>query len=192
VSTVGGVTLIGTIAGYVCVGMLLVAGTHHLIRRAPFVDQLRAQLGWTRTAATSLALVVAVLEIAIGGTGAFALSTAPGSGELLRAALVLAAGQFLVYGLYLRWLMSTVDGPVPCACHSTPVPASGWTVGRTIALAILGGIACGTAGSVVAPLDPAGLPAVVVSVPIGIALWILPEALATRPTPSIPPRVVQQ
>jgi hypothetical protein len=28
--------------------------------------------------------------------------------------------------------------------------------------------------------------------PIGIALWILPEALATRPTPSIPPRVVQQ
>lgn len=187
-----GVAFIGTVGAYVCVGVLLVAGVHHLIRFAPFVEQLRAQLTWTPMAATSLALVVAVLETGIGGAGAFALSTAPSSGTLLRVALALAAGQYLVYGLYLRWLMRVADGPVPCACASTPVPVGGWTVVRALTLAVLGGIALGTVTSIAAPLSPEGLPAVAPSVPIGIALWILPEALATPPTPSIPHRVVHQ
>lgn len=184
--------LVATVAAYTSLGVLLFAGMSHLGTLERFGDQLRRQRAWPASITPVLAAVVALLELAIGGLGGVALLGASPSSRLLAAALSLAAAQYGAYGLYLLWLHHAAEDPVPCACSSRTVPVSGWSVGRALALSATSLIAAVTAGSVVAVTELSGVMAALAATPIGIGLWILPEALADPSTLPATTTVVQR
>jgi hypothetical protein len=180
-------TLVGSVAAYAVVTVLLVACAGHLLRPAALPTALAAH-GVLPVRAGVAALVTAA-EGLLGVAGAVALSRGRGGGLLL----VALAGAALLLGLagaYGWYVISTGRGG-PCGCSRLELPMTGWVVARAVALAALALVALALSDSVLPLVRPGTGLAVVLLAAASFAflLWQLPAAMHDPGRAGLPPVV---
>ncbi len=163
-----------TVAAVVCFAILALAGVAHARDIRGFHVAIRAHAVWPAALTLPLAVLIAVLEAAVGiaGLASVALTIEALQPLLAGAAAAIYAG-FTAYGAYL---VRKRPG-VPCACSSDAHPIDAAVTVRALALAGLAVVA-----AVAAPVG-VGLAAREVAVIVmasgvyAFALWTLPAAL---------------
>jgi hypothetical protein len=169
-------TLLGSVAAYTVILVLLVAAVGHLASPGALSRAVAAHgmLRWPVAIATTVTLVEAGLAVA----GVLALSGAVGwlRFPVLAGSALLFAG----YAGYSQQVRRTRPG-APCGCSRHDLPVTGWVVLRGYLLA---GIAClgAVTSDPVLTLDQPGPPLAVALFAAGTftaLLWHLPVAMHT-------------
>ena len=173
--TLGMSTLVGSVAAYVVVGVLLVACAGHLVRPAALPAALAAH-GFLPVPVGVAALLTGA-EGLLGVAGAVALLRGHGGG-LLVVALAGAASLLVLVGAYGWYVVSTGRGG-PCGCSRLELPMTGWVVARALALAALALVALALSDSVLPLVRPGTGLAIVLLAAASFAflLWQLPAAM---------------
>lgn len=173
-------TLLGSVAAYAVVFVLLVAAVGHLASPTTLTRAVTAHgvFRWPVGVATAVTLI----EIGLAVAGIVAMSVQ--SAGWLRL-LVLGAGAVLFgsYSGYSQRVRRTRPD-APCGCSRHDLPVTGWVVIRGYLLAGTACLGAVTSDSVLT-LDQSGLSLGVVllaAATFGVLLWHLPAAMYIRPT----------
>lgn len=173
-------TLLGSVAAYTVIFVLLVAAVGHLASPATLTRAVTAHgvFRWP----VAVAAAVTLIEIGLAVAGIVAVSV-QSVGWLRYPVFGTSAVLFASYSGYSHRVRRTRPD-APCGCSRHDLPVTGWVVIRGCLLA---GIAClgAVTSDSVLTLDQPGLPlaiALLAAATFGVLLWHLPAAMYLGPT----------
>lgn len=174
-------TLLGSVAAYTVIFVLLVAAAGHVVSPATLSRAVAAHgvFRWPVAVATAVTLVEAGLAVA----GALAVS-GQSTGWLRPPVLLASALLFAGYGGYSQQVRLTRPD-TPCGCSRDDLPVTGWVVIRAYLLTGVASLGAVLSGPVLT-LDRPGAPLAVALLAAGTfsaVLWHLPAAMYI-PTPA--------
>lgn len=167
--------LIVAVAALIALLTLTASGSLHLARIQRFRDALLAQRVWPLTAVSSISVVIATAEFALGVGGIAGLLLSSG---LEAFALAFSSLLFVAYACYLGFLVLRRPD-APCGCSAEAADVASWkTVARSLALAAISLV--GLLGAT-APSETWSFAETVLTIlaagALSVAVWILPSSL---------------
>ncbi len=173
-------TLLGSVAAYTVIVVLLTAAVGHLASPGRLFRAVVAQGEISSPVLATVAVIVTETGLAVTGIIAVSVESA---GSLRHLVLITSAMLFANYSGYI-WRVRRARPDAPCGCSRHDLPITGWVVIRS---AVLAGIAFlgAVLSDPVLTLNQPGLSLAVVllaAATFSVLLWHLPAAMHIPPT----------
>jgi hypothetical protein len=169
----GGADVYGVVAAAVVFPTLLAAGCHHLLHTGRLAQVLRLR-GWPALLSRPVAVLLAVVETGLGGSGVVGVVHTGVHPAVALAAALLCTG----FAVDAARLLRAGAQPQPCGCGAVDHPVNPWVAVRATAYACLAVVAALAGATVGALAPPAAVTAAAAALAIGLPLWLLPRTLA--------------
>jgi len=169
----GGLDVYGVVAAAVVFPTLLAAGCRHLLHTGRLARVLRLR-GWPASLSRPVAVLLAVAEVGLGGSGVVGVLRTGVHPAVGLAAALLCAG----FAVDAARVLRAGAQPQPCGCGAVDHPVNPWVVARATAYACLAAVAALGGHTIGALAPPAAATVAAAAVTIGLPLWLLPRTLA--------------
>jgi len=128
------ISFVASLGAYTALFVLLVSGVHHIVTQERFKQLISAQRVWREGRERAIAVLVAVAETVVGGTGLVVVfwRASPRVSQLVLGTATVVFGIFASYGLFL----ARRRPGAPCACGFGDDTVSSATPFRALMLCI--------------------------------------------------------
>lgn len=179
--------MLGSVLALTSFGVLVWAGTVHLIHSSALWQALRTHVALTRNTARLAAAATTACELIIGVIGLLALGGMAGGARTVSAMLIAAAGLYAVYAVYAVLILRSGVRAI-CGCSSHDEPLDLGTVFRAAAYSMAAAFARVTdPASLTDGTAPGELPVTVLAaVAFGTLTWRFPAAMRSAAAGATP------